>query len=84
MAMEVPIVSTDVDGVKEAVTDQKEALLVPAQDSVALAAGIDRMLNDKTLRERLARQARTTVETDFSFAHRTRTIENLYRKLMSA
>ena len=84
MAMEVPIVSTDVDGVKEAVTDQKEALLVPAQDSPALAAGIDRMLSDRELRERLARQARATVESEFSFAHRTRTIENLYRKLMSA
>jgi len=84
MAMEVPIVSTDVDGVKEAVTDQKEALLVPAQDSPALAAGIDRMLSDRELRERLARQARATVESQFSFAHRTRTIENLYRKLMSA
>jgi glycosyltransferase involved in cell wall biosynthesis len=84
MAMEVPIVSTDVDGVKEAVTDQKEAFLVPPQDSPALAAGIDRMLSDQELRERLARQARATVESEFSFAHRTRTIENLYRKLMSA
>ncbi|MEO8062837.1 MAG: glycosyltransferase [Pseudomonadota bacterium] len=84
MAMEVPIVSTDVDGVKEAVTDQKEAFLVPPQDSQALAAGIERMLGDPALRERLARQARATVESQFSFAHRTRTIENLYRKLMSA
>jgi glycosyltransferase involved in cell wall biosynthesis len=84
MAMEVPIVSTDVDGVKEAVTDQREAFLVPAQDSAKLAEGIERMLGDRELRERLARQARARVESDFSFAHRTRTIENLYRKLMSA
>ncbi len=84
MAMEVPIVSTDVDGVKEAVTDQREALLVPAQDSPALAAGLLRVLEDDELRHRLARQARATVESDFSFAHRTRTIENLYRKLMTA
>ena len=84
MAMGVPIVSTDVDGVKEAVSDQREAFLVPAQDSVKLAEGIARMLDDRELRERLARDARAKVETDFSFAHRTRTIENLYRKLMSA
>ncbi|HLA71759.1 MAG TPA: glycosyltransferase [Steroidobacteraceae bacterium] len=84
MAMGVPIVSTDVDGVKEAVSDQREAFLVPAQDSVKLAEGIARMLDDRVLRERLARDARAKVETDFSFAHRTRTIENLYRKLMSA
>jgi glycosyltransferase involved in cell wall biosynthesis len=84
MAMGVPIVSTDVDGVKEAVSDQREAFLVPAQDSGKLAEGIARMLDDRELRERLARDARAKVETDFSFAHRTRTIENLYRKLMSA
>jgi glycosyltransferase involved in cell wall biosynthesis len=84
MAMEVPIVSTDVDGVKEAVADQREAYLVPAQDSAKLAEGIARMLDDRVLRERLARDARAKVETDFSFAHRTRTIESLYRKLMSA
>ena len=83
MAMEVPIVSTDVDGVKEAVTDQREAFLVPPQDSPALAAGIERMLVDTELRQRLARQARQTVEAEFSFAHRTRTIENLYRQLMA-
>ena len=39
MAMEVPIVATDVDGVKEAVTDGREAILVPAQNSERLAAG---------------------------------------------
>jgi glycosyltransferase involved in cell wall biosynthesis len=83
MAMEVPIVSTDVDGVKEAVADQREAFLVPAQDSAKLAEGIARMLDDRELRERLARDARKKVETEFSFAHRTRTIEDLYRKLMS-
>jgi glycosyltransferase involved in cell wall biosynthesis len=84
MAMEVPIVSTDVDGVKEAVTDQREAFLVPAQDSAKLAEGIARMLDDRALRERLARDARTKVETEFSFAHRTRKIETLYKKLMAA
>lgn len=84
MAMEVPIVSTDVDGVKEAVSDQREAFLVPPQDSPALAAGIERMLDDTELRQRLARQARQKVEAEFSFAHRTRTIENLYRQLMAA
>jgi glycosyltransferase involved in cell wall biosynthesis len=84
MAMEVPIVSTDVDGVKEAVADQSEAFLVPPQDSPALAAGLLRMLEDDELRLRLARQARAKVEAEFSFAHRTRTIENLYRQLMTA
>jgi len=84
MAMGIPIVSTDVDGVKEAVTHDSEALLVPPQDSAQLAAGIERMLDDAQLRQRLARNAREKVESQFSFAHRTRVIEDLYRRLMAA
>lgn len=84
MAMGIPIVSTDVDGVKEAVTHDREALLVPPQDSAQLAHGIERMLDDAELRQRLARNAREKVESQFSFAHRTRVIEDLYRRLMAA
>ncbi len=82
MAMEVPIVSTDVDGVKEAVTDGREALLVQAQSSEHLAAGIARVLDDATLREQLVRNARQRIEQDFSFAQRTRRMEDMYRRLM--
>jgi glycosyltransferase involved in cell wall biosynthesis len=82
MAMEVPIVATDVDGVKEAVTDGVDAVLVPAQDPARLAEGIDVMLGDADLRTRLVRHARRKVESDFSFAHRTRWMEDLYRRLL--
>ncbi len=84
MAMEVPIVSTDVDGVKEAVTGDRDALLVPAQDSPALAAGIERMLDDPELRNRFARAAREKVESEFSFTARTRKVEDIYRQLVAA
>jgi glycosyltransferase involved in cell wall biosynthesis len=83
MAMEVPIVSTDVDGVKEAVSDQREAILVPARDSAHLARGIERMLDDNELRTRLVQNARSRVESEFSFAHRTRLVEDIYRRVMT-
>jgi glycosyltransferase involved in cell wall biosynthesis len=82
MAMEVPIVATDVDGVKEAVTDQREAVVVPAQDAERLAAAIDLLLSDVKLRTRLVQTARRRVEAEFSFARRTRQIEDVYRRLM--
>jgi len=84
MAMEVPIVSTDVDGVKEAVTDGREAILVPAQDAASLAAGIEKVLGDAGLRERLVRAARARVESEFSFAARTRRVEAIYRELVAS
>ncbi len=84
MAMEVPIVSTDVDGVKEAVTDQMEAILVPARDAAKLAQGIEAMLDDTDKRTRLVRNARRKVEEEFSFAHRTRTVEEIYRRVVTS
>jgi glycosyltransferase involved in cell wall biosynthesis len=82
MAMEVPIVSTDVDGVREAVTAGCEAILVPAQNSEQLAAGIALMLDDAELRGKLVCAARRKVESEFSFAQRTRRMEDMYRRLM--
>jgi glycosyltransferase involved in cell wall biosynthesis len=82
MAMEVPIVSTDVDGVKEAVSDGCEAVLVPARDSARLADAIREVLDNPALRTRLVRNARRKVESEFSFAHRTRTVEDIYRRVV--
>jgi glycosyltransferase involved in cell wall biosynthesis len=83
MAMETPIVSTDVDGVREAVTAGSEAILVPARDSAKLAGGIEKMLTDGELRRRLVENARRKIENEFSFARRMRKIESIYRKVMN-
>jgi glycosyltransferase involved in cell wall biosynthesis len=82
MAMEVPIVATDVDGVCEAVTHDREALLVPPRASDRLAQGIHAVLQDPALAGRLRRAARERVETEFSFAARMRRVEGIYRAVM--
>jgi len=82
MAMRVPIVATDVDGVKEAVTDRKEALLVPPRNPSALANGILTILDNPRLATELTVAARAKVEEEFSFATRMRRIENIYRSVM--
>ncbi len=50
----LPIVATKIPGVTEFLTDGSNALLVPADDSVALANAIDQMLLNAQLRETLA------------------------------
>lgn len=82
MAMEVPVVSTEVDGVSEVVTHECEALLVPSRDSVRLAAAIRRLLVDRALAQTLARAARSRIERDFSFSTRMRRVEHIYRNLL--
>jgi glycosyltransferase involved in cell wall biosynthesis len=82
MAMEVPIVATDVDGVGEAVVDGREALLVPPRNSGLLADRIRSLLDDPALASQLCRAAREKVEREFSFASRMRHVESIYRKVM--
>ena len=67
MAMEVPIVATDVDGVCEAVVHDREALLVPARDPNRLAEGIRSMLDDPALRTRLSQAAREKIRARVQF-----------------
>lgn len=82
MAMEVPIVATNVDGVCEAVTHDREALLVPPRAPDKLAQGIRSVLQNPALSDRRRRAARERVETEFSFASRMRRVEGIYRTVM--
>lgn len=54
----LPCITTDVGAIGEVAHDGETALMVPPQDSAALAAMLTRLLGDKELRERLGRQAR--------------------------
>jgi glycosyltransferase involved in cell wall biosynthesis len=59
MAAGLPVVATTVGGVPEIAEDNCNALLVQSRNSGALAAAIDRLLDDESLRRRLGNSART-------------------------
>jgi glycosyltransferase involved in cell wall biosynthesis len=84
MAMEVPIVATDVDGVGEAATHDRDALLVPPRSPKQLAGAIRALLGNPALMKRLTRTARQKVEREFTFAGRMRHVESIYRKVIGA
>lgn len=60
MAMRRPILSTNVDGLKDVLRNESNALVVPARDADALAAGMRRLLDEPDLAERLALEAHET------------------------
>jgi glycosyltransferase involved in cell wall biosynthesis len=64
MARGLPVVSTTLASVQEAVGDQREGLLVRPSDPAALAAALEQLLRDPALRERLGRAARERVERE--------------------
>ena len=60
------LVASEVPGCREICIDGDTGLAVNARDSRALAAAIERLLNDSELRARLAHAARALVEREFS------------------
>ena len=58
MAMGVPIVSTNVDGITEALVDGDNALIVPPRDSQSLGQQISRLLSNESLAGRLGAKAK--------------------------
>jgi glycosyltransferase involved in cell wall biosynthesis len=60
-----PIVTCDVPGCRDVVTDDIEGLLVPPRDAVALANALERLLCDPSLRGRYGAAARARAEREF-------------------
>jgi glycosyltransferase involved in cell wall biosynthesis len=61
----LPVVTTPVGSITEAVTDQETALLVAPKDASTMAAAIRRLLDDPALAGRLGREARAQAERKF-------------------
>ena len=74
------LVATDIPGLNEVVTN-KNGVLVPAKDPVALASAIDKLATDATLRQELASQAKKDYENKFSYPLFLENYRELYREL---
>ena len=61
----LPLITTDVPGCREVVTDGVDGLRVPARDAVALAAAMTRLLDDPALAARLGQAARAKALAEF-------------------
>jgi glycosyltransferase involved in cell wall biosynthesis len=68
MACGIPVVTTPVGAIPEIVRDGETGLLVPAEDSAALATAIARLLGNAALARRLAAAARDLIATKHTSA----------------
>ena len=82
MALGVPIVATRIAGIPRLVEDGENGILVDPGDFLELSGAIDRLLNDRMLRARIATAGRRTVEKSYSFAVRMVRIRELYDRLL--
>jgi glycosyltransferase involved in cell wall biosynthesis len=61
MAMQLPVVSTDISGIPELIQHHVNGLLIPSGDDDALVAAMAQLLEDPALCERLGRNGRQAV-----------------------
>jgi glycosyltransferase involved in cell wall biosynthesis len=61
-----PLVATDVPGCREAVVDGLTGLLVPPRDGQALAAALQRLIEDPQLRQSMGAAGRALAEREFA------------------
>lgn len=85
MAAGLPVVATRVGGIAELVADGETGLLVPAGDAAALAAALQRLVDDEALRKALGARGRERAVAEFDLAGFRRAHLELYeRELVAA
>jgi L-malate glycosyltransferase len=83
MAMEKPVVATDVGGTAEVVRHGQSGLLVPAKDPEALAVAIGEVLSQPARAREMGRRGRRIVEEGFSAHSMVQQMEHLYLDLLA-
>lgn len=66
MAMEIPVVATEVGGIPDIIRNGENGLLVPANDPKSLADAIMKLIDDPIMMASIGLKGRETVEKEFS------------------
>ena len=84
LAVETPVIGTNLEGHPELILEGETGLLVPPRNPDALAQAVLRMLENPTRARAMARAGRKRVEAHFSMAERIQRTEALYERLWAA
>ncbi len=81
MAEGLPVVSSTVGGIPDAIASGSDGILIEAGDIDAIVDSIERLLTDSELRINMGKAARQKIIDEFSANKILPEIENLYREL---
>jgi len=83
MVAGVPVVASDVGGIPDQVRHDREGLLVPPDDTIALGDALLRLLRDPDRARRLGEAGRRRAGFEFSHAVMVRKIEAVYEAVLA-
>jgi glycosyltransferase involved in cell wall biosynthesis len=83
MAMEIPVVSTDISGISELVDSGKNGFLVTEKNPPALAEALEKLLSQPELREQFGKAGRQRVLQQFSLERNVGEIRELFDRTLN-
>ena len=81
MAMQLPVVSTNVGAIEEAVINKKTGLVVMPKDAQALTEALEAMIDDTGMRNTFSINAREWVEQNFSIEYMAQRMLTIFQRL---
>jgi glycosyltransferase involved in cell wall biosynthesis len=84
MLLECPVLATDMGAVRDIIETEISGLIVPPGDAAALSAGIERLMRDTPLRDRLGRAGRERIIECFSTDTIVEQWEEFYGNVLSS
>jgi L-malate glycosyltransferase len=82
MALEVPVLATDVGGPREIIADGREGFLLPPREPARWAATIARLVESPELAARMGRAGREHVREAFTTEQHARAILDVYEQVI--
>ena len=75
----LPVIASNVGGIPEIIENGKEGLLIPPADPEEIAKAIKKLIDDKTLRENLAKNLNEKIKKEFSLEKMLEQTMSLYK-----
>lgn len=82
MAMQKPIVATDVGGTADLVCNSENGFLVSPGDSVGIASSLEKLISHVDLRAKMGRTSREIVEKSFQWNDIVDRVEMVYKEVL--
>lgn len=82
MAMGLPVVASNLDGIAEVITDAREGFLADPGHASVFTSRILQLLRDPSLASRIAAAARAKIETNHSVEKMTSAVEAIYDRFL--
>jgi len=82
MALNVPVIASDIPGCNDLVSDKQTGLLFPPKSSKELTEALELLAGNHELRARLTEKGQELIQTKFSARRMAKEYEKLYRTLL--